>query len=150
MANSDLALNELSRVTAQLRADRTKVQQQPAGIDEQLRAVEITMRLCRHDKVRAEFDDYDAFVSELRRGKEQERKTQMDALMAIVAKYDGCFKVVDAQRLMLEAGLIKIPKNAPSIIYTLISRSGRFEKVKAGEYRLLPETSWESKVGEWA
>lgn len=38
---------------------------------------------------------------------------------------------------MLNAGLISSSRNADSVIYALIDRSERLEKVRPGEYRLL-------------
>ncbi len=38
---------------------------------------------------------------------------------------------------MPNAGLISSSRNTDSVIYALIDRSERFEKVRPGEYRLL-------------
>ena len=48
----------------------------------------------------------------------------------------GTFTVKNARRLLLKAGLIDNPKNASSVIHTVINRSERFERVRRGEYRL--------------
>lgn len=136
MANSDAVLNELSNLVAQLRTERDKAQQKLAEVDEQLRAVELTMRLCQHDGAQATLDVHDALIAELRKAKAQ-NKTQMDALMLIASKSDGSIKVTNAQRLIVEAGFIANPKNAASIMYTLISRSEKFEKVEPGKYKLV-------------
>lgn len=136
MANSDATLTELTSLIARLHKEREELSQKFSEIDEQIKAVEVTMRLIRHDGSQAAPDIYDALVAELRRAKAQE-KTQMDALKLIANKSNGSIKVTYAQRLMVETGFIANPKNAASIIYTLISRSERFEKVKPGEYRLM-------------
>ena len=66
-------------------------------------------------------------------------KTQLDALIHIASRNDGHFKVVDAKRLMVESGIIKKPKNALSMLYTIINRSGKFDKVSPGEYKLVTQ-----------
>jgi len=145
MANSDMVLVELSKLIGTLRRQESETKQALDSILEQIKAVEITMRLCRHNGAQATPDIHDALVAELRKAKAQ-KKTQMDGLMLIADK-NGSIKVKEAQRFMAEAGFISNPKNAASILYTLISRSGKFEKVKPGEYRLigaqqsLPNTS---------
>ena len=130
MANGDVTLNELSTLIAQLHNEREEVESRLAEVDEQLRAVEITMRLCRKNGLH-EPDAYKSLASELK------GKKQLEALVLIASRSGDSFKVVDAKRLMLEAGLIKRPKNALSMLYTLISRSGRFKRVAPGEYRLI-------------
>jgi hypothetical protein len=62
---------------------------------------------------------------------------QLPALMKIAERNGGTFKVQEARRLMTQAGLIKSKKNASSILYTLIARSGIFERVAPGQYRLM-------------
>lgn len=138
MANSDATLNELSNLFAQRQAKRNEIQQQfteqLSELDKELDAISLTMRLCRHDGTQPEPDIHDALVSKLRKAK-QKGKSQMEALRIIADGYEGSFRVVNAQRLMVETGFIKTPKNAPSVIYTLLGRSEEFEKVKPGEYK---------------
>lgn len=136
MANSDMVLVELSNLIGTLRRQESETKQALDGILEQIKAVEITMRLCRHNGAQATPDIHDALVAELRKAKSQ-KKTQMDALMLIAGRNNGHIKVTNAQRLMVESGFIANPKNAASILYTLISRSEKFEKVKPGEYKLI-------------
>jgi hypothetical protein len=135
MANSDMVLVELSKLIGTLRRRESETKQALDDILEQIKAVEITMRLCRHDGAQTTPDIHDALVAELRKAKAQ-KKTQMDGLILIASK-DGSIKVKEAQRLMVEAGFVSNPKNAASILYTLISRSEKFEKVKPGEYKLI-------------
>lgn len=146
MANSDATLNELSNLIAQRQSKRDEIQQQLAEIDKELEAIRVTMRLCGHDEAQPKPDLHDTLVSKLRKAKEK-GKSQMEALRIIATGYNGSFRVVHAQRLMIEAGFIKTPKNAPSIIYTLLARSAKFEKVRPGEYRYIKrEATWETEV----
>ena len=134
MANSDATLNELSNLFAQCQAKRNEIQQQLTEVDKELEAILITMRLCSHDETQSKPDLHDMLVSKLTKAK-RKKKSQMDALTIIADGYNGCFRVVHAQRLMIETGFIKTPKNAPSVIYTLLARSGKFERVRPGEYK---------------
>ncbi len=142
--NSDLIIDELTKLLTKLRADEqealwrfSEAQEQLHKIREQLRAVETTMNLCR--QAATPDSGHAALLTALREAKAG-GKTQLEALEMIAARSNGRLKVVDAQRLMVEAGLIGRPKNALSILYTLISRSGgKFSKIRPGEYQLSRE-----------
>ena len=64
--------------------------------------------------------------------------TQLTAMIHIAQKNNGKLKVSPVKDLLVEAGLIKSAKNASNIIFTAIERSGRFERIKRGEYKLIP------------
>ena len=131
MASGDTTLNELIDLLARLRREKAKAQQKLTELDEQLAAVEVTMRLLGRNGKLGVPDEYESLVSEL------QGKTQLDALLTIAGKSDNHLKATDAKRLMLQAGLLRNPKTALSMIYTVINRSGRFEKVRPGEYKVL-------------
>src|ERR1035438_406660 len=61
---------------------------------------------------------------------------QVDALEKIAQHNGGEIRTADAKRLFLQAALIKNPKNANNIIFGVIQRSGLFERVEKGVYRL--------------
>jgi hypothetical protein len=124
--------NDLSNLLGQLYAEREDAERKLHDIEEKLQAVETTMKLLRGNGTSPEANKYDILVSEIK------GKHQLEALQHIANNHKGTLIVKAAKPLMLEAGLIRNPKNALSIIYTLINRSGRFEKVSPGKYRLLP------------
>ena len=62
---------------------------------------------------------------------------QVDALTKIAEQGGGQFETIVAKRLLLQAGLISNPKNANNILFSVIQRSGKFEKVDRGVYRLI-------------
>ena len=107
-----------------------KLQAQRAGIDEKLRAVEITLGLLRNGGSSA--------VSELggedRYGLER-TMTQVEALERI-AKIDGTVKIKTAKLILEKAGLLKRTKNWYNILYAALNRSNKFEHAGPGEYRL--------------
>ena len=71
-------------------------------------------------------------------GKKKDKITQLEALYEIVntiGDENKIFKARDAKRILLNAGIFKTPKSAESMIYTLIDRSGKFERIEPGIYR---------------
>ncbi len=64
--------------------------------------------------------------------------TQVEALVKI-AKDNGTnrFRLKDAKKLLLDAGLVKSKKNAGTILFTAIQRSEKFKRVAPGEYELI-------------
>ncbi len=65
--------------------------------------------------------------------------TQMQAMIRIAGRNNGLVVMREARSELVRAGLIRSKRNGNNIIYTLIRRSDRFEKVRPGVYRLLPE-----------
>src|SRR5450759_129591 len=56
--------------------------------------------------------------------------TQEQAVVHIAEQGNGVLRSGPTKNLLLHAGLISNPKNAASILYTLLQRSGRFEQVR--------------------
>ena len=63
--------------------------------------------------------------------------TQQDALKKIAEHFGGQFYTTVAKKLLLQAGLIKNPQNANNILFSVIQRSGAFDRVSRGLYRLI-------------
>jgi hypothetical protein len=64
--------------------------------------------------------------------------TQAQALEKIAKNGNGRFRIKDAKRILLDAGLIKTAKNANNIIYNVIQREeGKFRRISPGEYELV-------------
>lgn len=62
--------------------------------------------------------------------------TQVQALVQIAKHFGGIIKAQEAKRLLIRAGVMRETKNSTNIIHAVIIRSGKFEKVHPGEYRL--------------
>ena len=62
--------------------------------------------------------------------------TQIEALKKLAEHSGGEFRTIDAKRIFLQAGLIKSQKNANNILYSVIHRSGQFERTAPGVYRV--------------
>ena len=133
MARDSAFLIELSEMIADLRRDVDERQArlmaetgELAIAQVQLRALETTAKIYRERHL----------VPGLAQAEEIEDMTQIEGMVHIAYQGNGIFKVKDVRRIMLEAGKISNPKNASNILYTLIKRSDRFERISPGVYRL--------------
>lgn len=131
MSSAETTINELTNLVSKLRNQRTLIQKQLADLDEQIHAVEHTTRLLSLDGKVGITNSESAIVLELH------GKTHLGALEYIASKNNNIVKVTDAKRLMIQAGLIKNAKNALSMLYTVIARSEKFERINPGEYKLV-------------
>ncbi|MBA7652922.1 hypothetical protein ES703_60761 [subsurface metagenome] len=64
--------------------------------------------------------------------------TQLGAVAEIakvIGNKNGSFKLNKIKNIMVVAGFFKTPKNANNILYTIIDRSDKFEKVEPGVYK---------------
>jgi hypothetical protein len=70
--------------------------------------------------------------------KDFEGLTQVEGLIKL-AKDSGKnrFRMKDAKRILVGAGLVKSRKNANTILFTAIQRSEKFKRVAPGEYELI-------------
>jgi hypothetical protein len=97
----------------------------------ELQSVATTIDLLNRGKVGTE-EQADSYLRSFR------GLTHIDALVKL-ARDNGNnrFKVMDAKRVLVAAGLIKSKKNASNILFNDIQRSERFKRVGPGEYELL-------------
>ena len=70
-------------------------------------------------------------LTELLRG-----MTQTSAVITIAKFGGGVVRAQEAKRLMIKAGIMSATKNATNMTHNVISRSGVFERIAPGEYRL--------------
>ena len=128
MANGTAAIDDLSKVLADLRQEHQKAFNRVAQYEQDIAAIETALRYLKARQpaeIRAVVDPVEL------RG-----MTQTKALMTIAKRNNGDLKVTEAKRLMLQAGLFQNSKNASQIIYNVIKRSDVFERVNPGVYRL--------------
>lgn len=62
--------------------------------------------------------------------------TQMQAVIAIAKHNGGIVRAQDAKRLMISGRVMRDTKNSTNITHNVILRSGQFERVAPGEYKL--------------
>lgn len=93
-------------------------------------------RFEQQDIIKQALAEMQKLMEELVIANELPGKTQVEALVHIAEKNNCTLKVADARRILLWAGLMS-SKNAPTVFHTVITRSGKFERVAQGEYRLI-------------
>lgn len=118
--------DEVSKLYEKLQVKRDKLREQLAEVEKEFEAVSTTLKLMGLPT---------PGMSNL----ELAGKTHLDALIAIARANNGLLVVKTARRLMTRAGLFKNPKNASSVLFTAISRSGKFESEGKGKYKLKEE-----------
>ena len=102
--------------------------------DTEATCVAITIRLHNNSVFGDSAVISNAMIKGLKEAKER-GATQLEALKIIAAANGGVLVVKDALMLMCAAGYFKNPMTADAAIYTLLDRSGLWEKVKLGVYK---------------
>ena len=119
-----------------LRARRRSTREELERLDEALKAVEKTLLLLNlpgEAEVEAEAQDAPpAEFSPL----EFAGKSQLQAIVLLAHRGDGVVTVKDAKRMLVETGLTGSKNCASQVATSSIVRSGRFEWVAPGTYRL--------------
>jgi hypothetical protein len=141
MRTNDATYNELIALRDRLDARQTKLQRELEDVTRKLQSVSMTLALLDDDSSPSDqvfavpHHDTGGFidVSSLRGMK------QVEALTKIAQHEDGVLRTATAKRLFLQAGLIKTPKNANNIIFAVVNRSGLFDRIEPGVYRLIGE-----------
>ncbi len=142
MRNNDATYTELLKIRDRLDREQTELQRRMDEINKNLESVSRTLELLDHtaDESVTETDTHSASsrisggtidIASLR------GMTQLQALEKIAQQGGGTLRTPTAKRLFLQAGLIKNVKNANNIIFSVIHRSGVFERVDRGVYRLI-------------
>ena len=123
---------ELKRLREVLEKKVETLAEEHADAERSLRAVETTLQLLKSGfDTEEQPDRYARSFGDI---------TQLEALEKIARENgNNRFRVSEARRIMIAAQMIKTPRNANSILYTLIKRSDRFRRIGPGEYELLPE-----------
>ena len=67
-----------------------------------------------------------------------------DAVIAIAKHNGGVVRTQEAKQLMIKAGIMSKTKNSTNMAHNAIKRTGRFERVSPGQYRL--KTKEEPKI----
>ena len=131
MPNGSAFLDEIAELIADRRQQMASVTSLIRDLESEIRSLEKAAQVYRkrHN------------ITESIEPMSLQGKTQIQALRLIARAGNGQFKVKDAKRLMLQAGLIQNPKNASTIVYNVIKRYDFiFEKVDPGVYKLRERT----------
>ena len=127
-------LDELVALKDRLQARAVKVKQKLAEIEKQVEAVSITLNLLKRGE-----DGEEPTVNISAR--ELQGMKQLEALVYVAKQNNGRVRIMDAKQLLGKAGIMKLGKNSYGVLYTVITRSGKFKRSGPGEYELLAEPS---------
>jgi hypothetical protein len=141
MRTSDGTYTNLVRLRDRLDADQAKLHKQLEEVRVKLDSVSMTLSLLDGEEIDSETVSAPSYQG----GEVQidtaslSGMTQLAALKKIAEHNGGVLLTSQAKRLMNQAHLIKNPKNANNIIFSVIHRSEAFERVGPGAYRLAGE-----------
>ena len=125
-------IDQLIDLKDRLQSQKNKLAQKLAEVDEKLKAVTLTLSLLN----RAEERETE---SDIVPTKELQGMTQLEAMVHIARANKNRVKITDAKKLLAKAGVMRLTKNSYGVLYTVITRSGKFEHCGPGEYELLPD-----------
>jgi hypothetical protein len=118
--------DEVSKLYEKLQVKRDKLQEQLKEVEKEFEAIATTLKLLGLPT---------PGMSNLNLA----GKTHLEALIEIAKANNGTLVVKTARRLMTRANLFGNPKNASSVLFTAISRSGKFKPLSKGKYELLEQ-----------
>jgi hypothetical protein len=118
--------DEVSKLYEKLQIKRDKLKEQLADVEKEFEAVSTTLKLMGLPT---------PGMSNLSLA----GKTHLEALVEIARANGNILVVKTARRLMTRAGLFGNPKNASSVLFTAISRSGKFKPLQKGKYELVEQ-----------
>lgn len=132
--NKNQMLQGLTDLKKQLMERRERLLRPVAEVEKQIAAVTetISLVLARTQPFAGPVDDSPraALIRKLR------KMTQPMAIVEIANYNDGILLAQEAKALMIHAGIMRPTKNVSSTIHSVIKRTGKFENVGRGKYRL--------------
>jgi hypothetical protein len=141
MRMNDQTYMSLVRLRDRLDSEQAKLHKQLEDVRVKLDSVSMTLSLLDGDEISDDaatevaYQSGDAQIDTASLG----GMTQLAALKKIAEHNGGILHTSTAKRLFNQAHLIKNPKNANNIIFSVIHRSEIFERVGPGVYRLVGE-----------
>jgi len=137
MRTNDQTYTDLMALRDRLEAEQTRLQREFDAVAKKLEHVSATLALLDAEEEtsvgRVIHGVPTAGVIDIQ---SLQNLTQAQALKKIALQGGGTFATTAAKQLLLKAGLIKSPKNANNILFSVINRSGLFDRVTPGVYRL--------------
>jgi hypothetical protein len=128
MSQNEATYGELLRLKRRLEEKYESLTKQCEEVEKQLLSVTTTLDLLGY---RGEDKPSEALIFPPEQVK---GLTHHQALERIAKANHGRFKMTDAIRVLVAAGLISNPKNAYSILFNTIKRVGKFKRVGPGVY----------------
>lgn len=140
MEGRDQIIRQLTELKRQLSQEREKLMVPVREIDATIEHIKAALAICLHgsdsDKVDAAKRDKPE-VTNSQIGKLR-GMTQMEAVVEIAKHFGGILYLRQAVRIMVQAGVMANTKNVKQMVTNAVKRTGRFERIGRGEYRLKP------------
>ena len=131
MTTTNQSQDQLEALKARLEAKEARLSQKLEEIQHDLECVTRTLSLLDRGEEKEAEDE--AFPIRELRG-----CTQLDAIIRIASRYNNRVKIIQAKKLLFEAGMLNgNPKNFYNMLNTIIKRSGKFEHVGPGEFEFI-------------
>jgi hypothetical protein len=144
MANNDTTYNDLLALRDRLDARQSELQAEIEDVTRKLESVSTTLALLDGDDMplshRTHINTRPLTATPLIDIAALRGLKQVQALVKIAEHGGGVLHTVEAKKLMLQAGLISNPKNAANILFSVMQRCGKFERVEPGVYRLIGDS----------
>jgi hypothetical protein len=138
MVTQDSEPTRLLNLIAQLRARERELESELGQAKSDIEAVQRALALLRGQNGVPIEDAMQGISVESLKG-----MSYLAAITAIARTNNGKVKVIDAKRLLLEAGVSLNPKTAYQMITATLIRSNRFQRIAPGTYQLLSPKSHE-------
>ncbi len=124
MGEKQTTIQYLTQVKRELTAERERL----IRVEKQLLSVSETLDLLLHKEEKGAPLGFEI--------RQLHGLTQVQALVRIAKSNGGTLKLRDGKNLLISAGLVQDTKKASQRIHGAVTRSGVFEKIARGEYRL--------------
>jgi hypothetical protein len=130
MVNED---DKLIQLIGKLRQQKSDLLKEISVVDGQIQVVEQTLNLLNKAFPTEQPQIYSNSASEI------QGMTELKAMIHIASKNDGQIIMKKAKPILLEAKILKNPKTALASMYSNVKRSGKFELVAKGVYKLISQ-----------
>ena len=138
MNNTSHTYKDLTKIIRNLEEERKRILSRLNEINKEISAVETTKRLISgKSNGKGIVIKHEGLINDLKNRRNE--LSQLKAIIEIANKIEDknkTFRVNEVKNIMAEAGFFENPKNASATVYTIMDRSGNFERVEAGIYKL--------------
>jgi len=149
----DTLINEMDKYIKSLENEKSKLLKRINDIEKQISTAKNFRQTVKKRSfvkiIESIVTENQELVDLLKEKRKEHKITQIKAIekiAEIIADENKLFKLNDVKNIMVEAGFFKTPKNATSILITIIKRNEKlFEKVEPGVYKIVDTEKKESQ-----
>lgn len=147
-------VSELNKYINSLENERKEILNKLKNIDEQINIVKSFRQTIKEKPsfkiIEPGFFKNQELINILKEKRKKHKITQMEAIKKIaeeISDENKVFRLNELKNIMVEAGFFKTPKNATSILITIIKRNiSSFEKIEPGVYKLIEKENKDNLV----